>query len=212
MPTIASDLPSETPSPARQALLDAALTLFLQKGFAASRVDDIALKAGISKGAVYLHYATKEALFRGVVEEGVLAQLERAEQLLVGFNGSATGLLSTMLHTNLLEYWGSPSSGIMKLVVAESQQFPGLAEGFYDTITGRARQLLIDILQLGIDQGEFRALDVPYTARCILNALDHELIMAHSLSPEVHSSFDPHRYIDTLLQLITGGVSQERKV
>lgn len=116
--------------PARQALLDAALKLFLQNGFASCRVEDIAAAAGISKGAVYLHYPTKEALFCGVVESGILTRLVLAEQFVAEFDGTATELLSTMLHKNLIDFWGSPSSGIVKLVIAESQHFPCLPSRF----------------------------------------------------------------------------------
>jgi AcrR family transcriptional regulator len=200
---------AENISPAREALLGAALELFLQRGFAATRVEDIAARAGISKGAVYLHYANKEALFRGVVEAGVLASLEQAEQLAADFRGSATELLGTLLQNNLLEFWGSPSSGIAKLVIAESQQFPGLAESFNEVVTGRARQLLESILQLGIDQGVYRQVDIRYTARCILNALDHEVVLAHSLAPEFRQDFEPQRYVEVLLQLVVSGVSRE---
>lgn len=199
----------EQSSPAGEKLLQSALVLFLEKGFAATRVEDIATHAGISKGAVYLHYPTKEALFRGVVEAGVLARLQQAEQLADDFSGSATELLHTVLQNNLLEFWDSRSSGIGKLVIAESQQFPGLAASYHEAITGRARQLVERILQLGIDQGDYRAVDVSYTARCILNALDHELVLVHSLAPGYRGSLEPQRYIQALLALVVHGVSRE---
>ena len=190
---------------ARAALLDAALELFLARGFAATRVADIAAQAGISKGAVYLHFRTKKDLFRGVVQSGVMQRLERAEQFAADFNGSASELLTTMLHENLLEYWDSKSSGIHKLIVAESQQFPELAEEFYQEIVGRARQLVERILQTGIDAGEFRQLDVAYTARAIINALDQEIITVHSFAARCSDDLDPDRYVNTLLELILQG-------
>ncbi|MEJ2138977.1 MAG: TetR/AcrR family transcriptional regulator [Gammaproteobacteria bacterium] len=195
--------------PTREALLDAALLLFLERGFAATRVEDIAARAGISKGAVYLHFATKKELFEGVVQAGVLQRLEQAEQLAAGFEGSAMELLTTMLQNNLLEFWGSPSSGILKLVVAESQQFPELAVEYHETVTGRARELLAQIIRHGLERGEFSDLDPDYTARVILNALDHELVLNHTLRPGAHGRSEPRRYIEALLGLIRANVIAE---
>lgn len=204
MSTSAEQSVIEPPTGARAELLRAALELFLEKGFATTRVEDIAKRAGVSKGAVYLHFATKQEIFAGVVQAGVLAQLEKAEHDAAAFSGSASDLLSRMLHNNLLEFWSSRSSGIVKLLIAESQQFPDIAAEYYRTITGRARQLLEDILRHGIEQGEFPAMDVEYTARAILNSFDYELVLAHSLAADVRGGFDSHRYVDAVLALVTG--------
>lgn len=77
-------------------------------------------------------------------------------------------------------------------------------------VTERARQLLSSVLQKGVAQGEFRPIDIEYTARGMLNALDHELVLAHSFDRELRDDFDPHRYVDALLQLIVGGTTEER--
>jgi len=193
-------------SGSRAALLDAALVMFLERGFAAARVEDIAARAGISKGAVYLHFATKKDLFEGVIQAGVTARIERAERFVAGFSGPGMALLDTMLRNNLLDFWDSPSSGIAKLVIAESQQFPELADSYHREVTGRVRRLLEGIVHNGIEQGEFRAVDVPYTVRCILDAIDHELVLAHSLSGESRETIDPRRFVAALLDLIHRGL------
>ncbi len=203
--------PAEEPGAARVALLEAAQALFLENGFAATRVEDIATRAGFSKGTVYLYFPTKRDLFCAVVEAGIVERLAQAEALADNFSGSASELLATMLRNNLLEFWGSPSAGIPRLVIAESKQFPDIAAGFFANVTGRARQLLARVLQFGVEQGEYRDIDVEYTARCILNALDFELIAAHARGADVDTDFDPQRYIDTLLTLVATGVAATRK-
>lgn len=203
----AVNAPTNEQASTREALLEAAQTLFLDNGFAATRVEDIAQRAGLSKGTVYLYFQTKRDLFSAVVESGVVDRIARAEEFAAAFSGSATELLGTMLRSNLLEFWGSPSSGIPQLVIAEAKQFPELAETYYADVTGRARQLLARILQLGIDRGEYRAIDVDYTARCILNALDFELVSAHSLYQGREQDCEPQRYVETLLELIRAGVT-----
>lgn len=197
---------SDQCSPSRAALLEAALAMFLEHGFAAARVEDIAARAGISKGAVYLHFATKKDLFEAVVQAGVTARIERAERYVAGFSGPSTALLDTMLRDNLLDFWDSPSSGIGKLVIAESQQFPELADLHYREVTGRVRRLLEGILLNGIERGEYRAVDVPYTVRCILDAIDHELVLAHSLNGETGERIEPRRFVAALLDLIHHGL------
>ena len=190
----------------RDALLAAALDVFLANGFQAARIEDIAQLAGVGKGSVYLHFATKEELFQAVVDAGVLGKLQQAETVADNFSGAASELLATLFHNNLIDFWDSPSSGIHKLVVAESQRFPELAANYHDSITRRARSLIESILELGIRQGEFRNVDVPYTARLILDALDNELIQAHAFADAASEPFDAHRFIDVLLNLTIAGL------
>jgi len=194
----------------RENLIAAALEEFLAQGFQAARIEDIARRAGIGKGSVYLHFANKEELFAAVVETGVAHRIEQAEEYAASFEGSATDLLSHMLHINLLEFWGSSASGIYKLVIAESQRFPQLAANYSATISTRAKRLIEHTLQLGIKQGEYRDMDVSYVARIILDALDNELIRAHAFNGAQAEAFDANRYIDTLVDLITRGVAREQ--
>jgi AcrR family transcriptional regulator len=189
----------------REAILTAALELFLQRGVAATRVEDIASRAGVGKGSVYLHCTKKEELFEMVVAEDISARLLQAEVFASEFSGSANDLLATLLNTNLVEFWNSSSTGIYKLIIAESQQYPELAKNYYQNVTRRARKLFEDVLELGIEQGEYRAIDVPYTARIIVSLLDNELILAHSLGAYADQQFDAQRFIDALLAMIAHG-------
>lgn len=203
---LASPAGANDASAAYAALLEAALELFLENGFAATRVEDIAARAGFSKGTVYLYFPSKRDLFSAVIDAGVVERLAQAEAVADRFSGSANELLETMMRNNLLEFWGSPSSGIPRLIIAESKQFPDIAETFFNTVTGRARQLLARVIRLGIERGEYREVDVDYTARCILNALDFEIVAAHACNDD----FDPHRFIDALLTLIEAGLTNKR--
>jgi TetR/AcrR family transcriptional regulator len=210
MPASAEQASPGRRSNSRDRLLDAALTLFLERGFAATRVDDIAQKAAVSKGCVYLYFRTKQEIFEAVVDEAIVARIAQAERFAADFDGSASELLEAVLTKNVLEFWDSVSSGIPKLILAESQQFPELAANHFQGITLRARRFIESILQLGIDKGEYRAIDVPYVARCILNALDHELIVQHSagIASSGGNEIDPARYLSTLLNLIHAGISK----
>ncbi len=197
--------PATSSITAREAVLRAALRVFLERGFAAARIEDIAQVAGVGKGSVYLHFRNKKELFQAVIDEGIVSQIEMAEAVASDFSGSASDLLATLLHTNLVDFWGTPSSGIYKLIVAESAQFPELAATYHNHITCRARELVQRILRLGIAQGEYREMDVECTAHLILNALDNEQLQAHSLKEFDGSRIDPHRFVEALMRLVLDG-------
>jgi len=191
------------------ALLAAAQTEFLDQGFQAARIEDIARRAGMGKGSVYLHFKTKEALLQAVIEEGVGQRIEQAESFATRFEGSASDLLERMLRTNLLEFWDSNASGIYKLVIAESKRFPEYAAIYYNSVTTRAIALVSSTLELGIRQGEYRDIDVAYTARIIIDALENELVQTHAFAEAHAEPLDALRYIDALLALITRGAGRE---
>ena len=78
-------------------IIDAALALFVEKGFAATRLDDVALRAGLSKAAIYLYFEDKTALFQGVVRQAVVANLGTVEAMLKAHRGPVASLLPRIL-------------------------------------------------------------------------------------------------------------------
>ena len=189
-------------------LTAAALELFLERGFAATRMEDVARRAGVSKGAIYLYFPNKEALFHAVVLEGVVARVEEAEAIMAAHQGSTRELLDSLMHGVLLDFWGSPSSGIPKLIIAEAQSFPELARDYFGSVSLRTRELLERILQRAVDEGEFRHMDVHNTARAILAALEHQPVLYHSLGSHDPQPLEPRPFIDALLQLVMQGLLQ----
>ena len=113
------------------------------------------------------------------------------------------------MHGVLLEFWGSASSGIPKLIISEARAFPELARDYFQEVNLRTRGLLENILTSGIDTGEFRPMDVSYTARAILSALEHQPILHHSLGTHDPQPLEPVRFVDAMLDLVTRGVMQE---
>jgi AcrR family transcriptional regulator len=158
-------LPEERP----KQILDAALAVFAERGLAAARLDDIAKRAGVSKGTIYLYFANKEELFRGVVTSTVISLIERGEAL---FEENRDPLLA--LDVWMAGHWewirSSTFPAIHRLVASELRDFPDLA-GFYATeVVGRAQKLVCDILERGMDTGVFRRMD-PLVAARMLSAL-----------------------------------------
>jgi AcrR family transcriptional regulator len=160
----------------------------------------------VSKGAIYLYFPNKEALFHAVVREGVVARVEEAEAIVAAHQGSARALLAALMHGVLQEFWRSPSSGIPKLIMAEAGAFPELARDYFQAVTLRARELVEGILQRGVAEGEFRAMDVHNTARAILAAVEYQPVFYHSLGTHDPQPMAPRPFVDALLELVTGGL------
>lgn len=146
-------------------IIEAALTLFVDKGYAATRLDDVAKLAGVTKGTVYLYFDNKEELFKAVVRETVLPNLEFAETVVAEHQGSSEALL-----WHLLERWAermteSPTTGIAKLMIAEAGNFPELARFYMDEVVLRSRKLFAAVIERGIQSGEFKPVDVALATR-----------------------------------------------
>ncbi len=148
-------------------LLQAALDCFVEKGFAATRMDDIAHRAGVSKGTIYLYYPSKQAVFEAMVRENLLPRLQAAEGL-AALGGSAASRLRQIL-AQLAEVVGDPRrAAIPKLVVAEAGNFPDMARFYRREVIGRGLGLVAAILRDGIAQGEFRPVEPEITARLFI--------------------------------------------
>src|ERR671923_495899 len=136
-------------------LLAAALTCFKERGFAATRLDDVAAKAGVTKGTIYLYYPSKEELFKAVVRGELVPNIERLEAVL-DEPGPAAALLERLIMAWVQHIVPSPISIIPKLVIAEAGNFPELARFYLETAVHRGLELIAAILRRGIASGEFR--------------------------------------------------------
>ena len=158
-------LPEERP----KQILDAALSVFAERGLAAARLDDIAKLAGLSKGTIYLYFPNKEELFREVVRTSIVAYIARAEEFIESERDSLQGLLNWMD-----SFWGWLRSpvfpGIHRLVTSELTNFPDLAAFYATEVIERAQRLVSGILERGMDGGVFRRMD-PLVAARMLSAL-----------------------------------------
>ena len=187
-------------------LTAAALDVFVEKGFAATRLDEIAARAGVSKGTVYLYFSSKEELFKAVVREGVVPRIAEAEKLLESANGSAVELLRDIM----LGWWqviGSTTlGGIPKLMIAEARNFPELARFYHEEVIRRATKLVETLLQRGIDSGEFRKLHVKAAVNIAFSPLMMRAVWDHSLACCETDEVPPEIYIAEAVELILRGL------
>ncbi|HEY4320164.1 MAG TPA: TetR/AcrR family transcriptional regulator [Gemmatimonadales bacterium] len=138
-------------------LVEAALTVFSERGFRQTTLEEVAQRAGVSKGTVYLYFASKDALFEAVVEKKVIALLESAEAMARAHAGTATEVLVDVVKS----MWESMSQTDMvcmaRLVQGELRHFPEVRRFYFDHVVVRHRRLLSDIAERGVASGEFRA-------------------------------------------------------
>lgn len=156
-------LPEERPTQ----ILDAALKVFAERGFAAARLDDIARLAGLSKGTIYLYFPNKEALFREVIRHTVVSQIESGERAFESATDSATASFERQMRAHWAFIRSPNFAPIFRLIHAELLQHPDLARFYADEVVTRGHRLIASIIRRGIDQGEFREVDPLVAARML---------------------------------------------
>ncbi|MBW6399000.1 TetR/AcrR family transcriptional regulator [Roseomonas sp. HJA6] len=149
-------------------VLDAALDTFRARGFAATRMEDIAARAGISKGTIYLYFPSKEAVFEALVRANIVPVIERLQVAMAEATGPATDRLRLLARTFAMVSADPRLVAIPRLVLAEAGNFPDMARFYRQEVVGRGLTLVTGILEHGVQAGEFRTLDAALAARLFL--------------------------------------------
>lgn len=189
-----------------QEVLAAALDIFVERGYAATRLDDVAARAGVSKGTLYLYFENKEELFKAVVRENLVPALSEAEDYIENYSGSSTDLLREFI----LAWWKrigeTKLSGITKLMMAESGNFPDVASFYHEEVISRGNALIIRVLERGMDSGEFRKIDKVHANLIIVGPVLMLMMWKHSFHACQPVPISASDYLDCFLDLITRGL------
>ncbi len=192
-----------------QELTAAALELFVEKGFAATRLDEIAARAGVSKGTLYLYFDSKEELFKAVIREGLLPLLAEGEELMASMPGPASELFRAIV----LRWWEivgeGPIGGIPKLIFAEARNFPEIARFYADEVIERGKRLFVAVFRRGIDSGEFRPFDPQALVHIVISPLIMRVIWKHSLDCCGVTSVPLEDYLREYLELTLRGLRRD---
>jgi AcrR family transcriptional regulator len=162
-------------------LTAAALDLFVARGYAATRLEDVAAQAGVSKGTLYLYFENKEALFQAVVREGLLPALAEGEKLLAGFAGDSETLMREVVGTIWRLIGSQRIGGIPKLVFAEARNFPEIAAFYHREVIQRGMGLARGVIARGIARGEFAPTNVEAAILVVMAPLLMRMIWNYSL-------------------------------
>lgn len=190
-------------------LLSAALALFVEKGFAATRVEEVAKLAGVSKGTLFLYFASKEELFKAVVRENISGRLNEWNTEVESFQGSSSDLLRSCMTAWWQRLGSTKASGITKLMISEARNFPELAVFYEHEVIQPGKVLITRVLQRGIDRGEFRTIDMKYAAYIVLAPMLFLAMWKHSLGTCCAASAQliPEDYIAMQVETILNGLN-----
>ncbi len=189
-------------------IISAALEVFADRGFAATKLEDVARRAGVTKGTIYLYFENKEALFKALIRQTIVPVIARGEELAKSFTGSARDLFEQLVR----EYWrlvGETSLvGIPKLMMAEANNFPELARFYYEEVVTRGHRLMAGVLERGIKAGEFRPVNVAVATKLAMAPVMHAVVARKAFSACMPEGFDVGKYLDTHIDLYLHGISK----
>lgn len=188
-------------------VLDAALELFLERGYEATRVDDIAKRAGISKGAVYLYFQSKQALLEGLVERAVVPFADNVFGMVSEFRGDPRPFMSQMMHMMAAQLAGSGFLDIPKLVMREAVIAPEIANMYRKAVLDRAIPALVGLMRKAISDGYLRPVDPELTVRNVVGPIIVHILLFEVFNVEPEDGFDIDRFIDNHLDLLFNGLS-----
>ncbi len=190
-------------------LLDAALDLFVEKGFAATRVEEVAARAGVSKGTLFLYFPSKEELFKAVIRENISGRLQEWDGELETFEGGSAEMLGYCMNSWWSRIGATRASGLTKLMMSEASNFPDIAEFYRHEVIEPGHLLIRRILQRGVDRGEFKPMDMDYAMYSVIAPMIFLTLSKHSAGICVSSNMplDPEKYIASQLRTLLYGLS-----
>jgi AcrR family transcriptional regulator len=220
--TAAAKTPNARPAPPRpparqrrkearpQELLDAALELFVEKGFAATRSEEVAARAGVSKGTLYLYFQSKEELFKAVVRSNLSSLIAQGQDAVDAYDGSSADLLRFLITTWSQRVGSSKAGGITKVIMAEVRNFPDLAQFWVDEVILPAHKLLSRTLQQGVARGEFRPVPIRAAVHALVAPSIFLSMQKHTIGAcpvRGYTLLDEREVIDTQLDLVLHGLT-----
>jgi len=190
-------------------LLDAALDLFVEKGFAATRVEEVAARAGVSKGTLFLYFENKEELLKAVVRETISGRFKDWNEDFEAFEGSTADMLSYCMNSWWEHVGATRASGINKLMMCEAKNFPEIAAFYQQEVVRPGQALIRRILQRGMDRGEFRPMDLDYAVYSVIAPMTFLILAQHAGSVCVLDDvrLNPQKYIALQLNTLLHGLS-----
>lgn len=187
-------------------IIAAALEVFVEKGFSAARLEDIAARAGVSKGAVYLYFATKEEIFRAVVEQGFAPNLQTIRNLAEGV--PLPPLLRDLTVTISQPLATTKIGGIIKVVIGESRNFPELARAWHDTLVAPALAAMTSAIAAAQARGEIRPGDPRQFAISLISPLLVGVLWKETFVPVGAAALDIRALAKQHVELWLAGVAQ----
>lgn len=188
-------------------LLEAALDLFVDKGFAATRSEEVAARAGVSKGTLFLYFPSKEELFKAVVLENLAGRFTEWNQEFDTFDGTTADMLRYCMRVWWERVGSTKASGLTKLMLCEGNNFPELAEFYRKEVVRPGHALLRRIIRRGIERGEFMPVDVDHAIYAVIAPMIFLMLWKHSaaICVDGQSQIDPQKYLEIQTDIVLHG-------
>ena len=136
-------------------ITQAALEAFAEKGYAATRVEEVAKRAGVSKGLMYLYFKTKEELFKAVVKSVVIRRIDRLIGNIESTDLSSEDFIRGPLLSFMRKVPGSPVAIVIRLLVSEGPRHPDLVDYYYENVVAKGLAAITGFVERGVERGEF---------------------------------------------------------
>ncbi|SFZ76054.1 TetR/AcrR family transcriptional regulator [Chitinimonas taiwanensis] len=192
-------------------IMEAALELFVARGFSATRMEEIARAAGVTAGTLYRYFANKEELLKAVIRDAFAPTLQEGEQLLGNFQGSAAELLATVIRNWWQLNGATRFSGIPKLMIAEGNNFPELARFHREEVIERGEALIARAIQYGITRGEFRPIPLDIAVKVVTAPVIMAMVWKHS-SVCGGAEMDIEHYLDEVIATLIHGFGSKQDI
>ena len=192
-----------------QEILDAALACFAEKGFAATRMDDIAIRAGVTKGTIYLYFENKDAVFKALVRESIGAQLATVLENVRAYEGPSRELLRLIL-TALGQFARTSDRVVLpKILIAEVGNFPELARFYREEIIDKGLSVMSGAIARGIERGEFRNVNPQHAARLCIAPILLAIFWRTTFAQFDAKPYDYQGFVETHLDVLLRGLAAD---
>lgn len=186
-------------------IMAAGLKAFSERGFAATRLEDVAETAEISKATIYLYFDSKADLFKAIVHQIVGPKVGELESLINAYEGPTTDLLR-MIYGRVTMIVSSPDvRSILKLIVTEAGNFPDIVDFYWSEIASRGLGNLAQLIERGITRGEFRPCDAEATAQSVIFPLLMNALATEVFGPK--PQFATNRFFPSHLDFVLRGLA-----
>lgn len=189
-------------------ILAAALELFAEKGFSATRMEDVAARAGLSKAGVYLYFKDKTALLKALVNEMAGANISVARGIVEAHQGPVSPLIATILAFIARQVRDTRFPELIKIVISESRAHPDVGRLYLDSVIGQGLPLFEGLIRRGIESGEFREVDPGFAAKAMIGPMLLAVIWKTVLQPIGAEALDIEAYAAQHADIFLKGIQK----
>lgn len=185
-------------------IIDAGMKEFALNGLAATRLEDVAKRAGIAKGTIYRYFDSKEDLFLAAVRSRVVLSIEDADSVIIQFDGPSDQLLRIVLQKFYREFIETDTSALMRILIAEGHRFPNLVALYHAEAISKGMSIFSKIIERGVARGDLREGPATIEPRIIIAPA----IMAAvwKLTFDAHDPLPLEQFIDAHLDMLLHGI------